>query len=173
MHEKISFILNRRSIRKYQQKSVESEKVRDLLRAAMAAPSAGNRQPWHFVVVTERETLDRLAEDHPYGKMLHQAPLCIAVCGEPEASSGGAYWVQDCSAAMQNLLLAADSLGLGAVWLGVYSSEKREQTVSNALQLPEHIRPLGLASIGYPAEQKPPSDRYDESKVHHESFSCS
>ena len=170
MKDNISFILSRRSIRKYQQKTVEQDKVKKLIRAAMAAPSAGNQQPWHFVVITERDTLDRLAKKHPYGKMLHEAPLCIAVCGEPETSKRDVFWVQDCSAAMQNLLLAADSLGLGAVWLGIHPSEELKKSVNDALELPEYISPMGLASIGYPAEIKQPNCRYDEAKIHYERF---
>ncbi len=157
-------ILARRSIRKYTDEPVSAEQIRRLLEAAMAAPSANNGQPWHFVVVTERPTLSRLAELHPYGKMLFQAPLCIAVCGEPE----NAYWVQDCSAATENILIAAAELGLGSVWLGVHPRADREHNVRDVLGMPPHLTPLCLISIGHPAERKEPRTQYQESRVHRE-----
>lgn len=164
--EIISTILSRRSIRKYSAELVGEKDVRSLLEAAMAAPSAFNRKPWYFVVVTERKKLDELADKHPYGKMLFEAPLCIAVCGDPEISKR--HWVQDCSAATENLLLAAVGLGLGAVWLGVHPSEEREAEIRKALGLPEAIVPLNLISIGHPAEKKEPRTQYDEARVHRE-----
>ena len=157
-------MLARRSIRKYTNEPVAPEQVRRLLEAAMAAPSANNRQPWHFVVVTERATLDRLAEAHPYGKMLFEATLCIAVCGEPEHG----YWVQDCSAATENLLLAATEMGLGSVWLGVHPQADREHNVRDILGIPPRYSPLALISIGHPAEHKEPRTQYQESRVHRE-----
>jgi len=164
--ELINAILARRSIRKYTAEPVSDEKIIKLLEATMAAPSASNRRPWHFVVVTERGKLDELAEGHPYGKMLFEAPLCIAVCGDPDISNR--FWVQDCSAATENLLLAAVGLGLGAVWLGVYPSDERVATVRRALGIPEAIIPLNLISIGVPAEEKEPRTQYDEARVHTE-----
>ncbi len=159
-------IFARRSIRKYTQEPVEQKRIEMLLKAAMAAPSASNRKPWQFVVVTERETLDALAEAHPYGKMLFDAPLCISVCGD--LTEMERYWVQDCSAATENLLLAATALGLGAVWLGVYPRDQRVASVRTTLALPDHITPLNLISIGHPAEEKEPRTQYDESRVHWE-----
>ena len=160
----IKTIFSRRSIRKYTPEPVGEEDIKTLLEAAMAAPSASNRKPWHFVVVTDRGTLDRLAEDHRYGKMLFQAPLCISVCGDRKASER--FWVQDCSAATENLLLAATALGLGAVWLGVHPSGERVKAISEILGIPETMAPLNLISIGHPAEEKEPRTQYDESRVH-------
>jgi nitroreductase len=131
----------------------------------MSAPSASNRKPWHFIVVTTREGLDNLAEIHPFGKMLFEAPLCITVCGDPAISE--LYWVQDCSAATENLLLAATALGLGAVWLGVYPKQDRVTAVREVLHIPKTIFPLNLVSIGHPAEEKEPRTQYDEKCVHH------
>lgn len=165
VNEPIDIIFSRRSIRKYTPEPVGEEHVRKLLEAAMAAPSASNRKPWHFVVVDEREKLDRLADAHTYGKMLHEAPLCIAVCGDPKIS--GRFWVQDCSAATENLLLAAVALGLGAVWLGVHPSEERIAAVRGVLGIPETVVPLNLVSIGHPAEEKEPRTQYDEERIHH------
>jgi nitroreductase len=129
----------------------------------MAAPSSSNRKPWHFIAATDRKTLDSLADAHPYGKMLFQAPLCIAVCGDSAISE---VWAQDCSAATENLLLAAAALGLGAVWLGVYPREERVAFTRRILDIPETIFPLNLISIGHPAEEKPPRTQYDEARVH-------
>jgi nitroreductase len=162
--ELIGAILSRRSIRKYTEEPVGVEDVKTLLEAAMAAPSASNRKPWHFVVVTERGTLERLADSHRYGKMLHDAPLCIAVCGDEGVSER--FWVQDCSAATENILLAATSLGLGAVWLGVYPSKDRVEDIKEILGIPAGITPLNLISIGHPAEEKEPRTQYEESRVH-------
>ena len=121
--ELIKTIFARRSIRKYTAKPVSKKYIKMMLEAAMAAPSSSNRKPWHFIVVTDRRTLDKLAEVHPYGKMLSEASLCIAVCGDKTISPR--YWVQDCSAATENLLLAATALRIGAVWLGVHPRKER------------------------------------------------
>ena len=164
--ELIKTIFARRSIRKYTTKSVSKKDIKVMLEAAMAAPSASNRQPWHFIVVTDRQTLDRLARAHPYGKMLFEAPLCIAVCGDETVSPR--FWVQDCSAASENLLLAAVALGLGAVWLGVHPRKSRVDPIKKVLKIPETIVPLNLIPIGHPAEEKEPRTQYNESRVHHE-----
>jgi len=162
----IHTIFSRRSIRSYTAEAVSAEQVKTLLEAAMAAPSASNLKPWHFVVVTNRQTLDSLAESHPHGKMLFEAPLCIAVCGDRSMSAR--YWVQDCSAATENLLLAAAALGLGAVWLGVHPIEERVRDIRQVLNLPDTIIPLNLISIGHPAEEKEPRTQYEETRVHRE-----
>ncbi len=164
--ELIKTIFARRSIRKYTAELVKDKDVRTLLEAAMAAPSSANRKPWHFVAVSNRQTLDNLARVHPHGKMLFEAPLCIAVCGDTTISPR--VWVQDCSAATENLLLAAVTLGLGAVWLGVYPRESRIHPIRKVLGLPETIVPLNLISIGHPAEEKEPRTQYDELRVHRE-----
>jgi nitroreductase len=164
--ELIQTIFSRRSIRSYTAQPVGEEQVTTLLKAAMAAPSASNLRPWHFVVITKRETLNSLAEVHPFGKMLFQAPLGIAVCGDSAISAQ--YWVQDCSAATENLLLAATALGLGSVWLGVYPLEDRVNVVRAILGIPEPVIPLNLISIGYPAELKEPRTQYDPTLAHTE-----
>ncbi len=127
-------ILTRRSVRAYTDQPVSEELIHKLLVAAMSAPSAGNGQPWHFGVVTERTVLNSLAELLPFGKMLQQAPLAIVVCGETKGQPFDGYWVQDCSAATENLLLAAHALGLGGVWLGVYPREDRAAGVKRILE---------------------------------------
>lgn len=157
-------ILARRSIRKYTTADVDDAAVHDLLAAAMAAPSANNSQPWHFLVITERARLAALADALPYGQMLRQAPLGIVVCAEEERSPG--YWVQDCSAAAENILLAAHAQGLGGVWLGVYPREERVASVRSVADLPSGITPLCVLSIGHPAELKSPAQRFDQSRIH-------
>lgn len=162
--ELIKAIFARRSIREYTGEVISEKDIKTMLEAAMAAPSASNRKPWHFIAVTDRQILDSLAEVHPYGKMLFKAPLCVVVCGDTTISAGS--WVQDCSAATENLLLAATALGLGAVWLGVYPREERVDPVRKLLNIPETIVPLNLISIGHPAEEKEPRTQYDERRVH-------
>lgn len=156
----------RRSIRHYADRPVDDEAVTVLLRAAMSAPTAGNQQSWRFVVVRDRATLRRLSDTTPYGNMLPGAALAIAVCGELAAEKHVGYWVQDCAAAMQNLLVAAHAMGLGAVWLGFHPVEERVQGAARVLGLPEGVRVLGVASVGHPAEDKRPVDRFDPAKVH-------
>jgi len=158
-------ILTRRSIRRYTDEKVSGGVIKKLLQAGMAAPSAGNQQGWHFVVINERQILDEIPKMHQYAQMLKQAPVAILVCGDVEKAMYKGYWVQDCSAVTQNILLAAHGLGLGAVWLGVYPIEDRVDRIKKLLNLPNHIVPFSIISIGYPAEEKPKSERYDEAKI--------
>jgi nitroreductase len=167
--ETIGAILTRRSVRQYAPQPVPDEVVRELLAAAMQAPSAGNQQPWHFVLVADRNQLTALAGVLPYGQMLRSAPLAVVVCGDPELARHPGFWVQDCSAATQNLLLAAHAEGLGAVWLGVYPIEERVAGVQQLLGMPGHVVPLCVVPLGYPASKpEPPARRYDEARVHHD-----
>lgn len=161
-------IATRTSIRDYAARPVEKEKVEKMLRAAMAAPTAMNRQPWHFVVVDKREVLDALAESSPNAKMLKKAALAIVVCGDMDkAIEGGGrdFWIQDASAASENLLLAAHAMGLGAVWTGTYPSEERVAAVSKVLSLPSNIIPLNTIVIGYPAENPQPKDKFKKENI--------
>ncbi|PUU86449.1 nitroreductase family protein [Halanaerobium sp.] len=163
-------IFKRRSIRKYLDKKVEEEKIQKLLKAAVAAPSAGNEQPWHFIVIKAREHLDQLAEIHPYAKMLKEAPLAVAVCADLNEQKYDGFWVQDCSAATQNILLEAVSLELGAVWIGCHPAEDRERVISEYLEVPENVKTLSLISIGYPAEEKGEVDRLSDDIIHQEKW---
>ena len=166
----IKNILSRRSIRKYTSQSISEDIIKDLLNAGMHAPTARNRQPWHFVVVDDRGIIDGLSEAHPYAKMLREATLAILVCGDRSIQEEDAYIVQDCSAATQNIMLAAHSHGLGSVWLGMYPRNDRMENVGRLLELPDHIMPVALISIGYPDEVKDAPDRYKEERVHWNKF---
>jgi nitroreductase len=163
-------VLSRRSIRKYTGEPVSGEHVEHLLRAAMAAPSAGNQQPWHFVVIRERRLLEAIPDVHPYASMVPEAPLAILVCGDRRLERWPQYWAQDCAAATENLLIAAAQLGLGAVWLGVHPLEERVDGLRALLGIPRDVTPFSLVPVGWPAEQKSPSDRYDELRVHRDSW---
>jgi len=159
-------IRTRRSVRRYQPNPVPEELVRKLLEAAMLAPSAANQQAWHFVVLDERDLMDRIPSFHPYCPFIREAPLAVVVCGDLQRERlDGAFWVQDCSAATQNLLLAAHALGLGGCWLAVYPIEERIQGLRRLLALPEHLMPLNVISLGYPAEPRRAVERYDPARV--------
>ncbi|MCL2010837.1 MAG: nitroreductase family protein [Synergistaceae bacterium] len=163
-NDAINVILARRSVRKYEDKPVEREKIDRILECACAAPSAINLRPWHFVEITERGTLDALADAHPYGKMLTQATLAVAVCAVEDTSTP--WWEQDCAAAIQNILLAATALGLGSVWLGVNHNATVPEKVREIVGIPEHVHVMGIAAIGYSAEHKPPYAGIDQAHIH-------
>ncbi len=163
MDERLHIIFSRRSIRQYTDELVSEADVRSLLEAGMAAPSASNRKPWHFVVVTDRRTLRALAEAHPYGRMIGSAAVGIAVCGDTTVSD---WWVQDCTAATENILVAVSGLGLGGVWLGCHGRPEREQAVRDVLGIPDRIGVLSLLSIGHPGEEKEARTQYDPGRIH-------
>lgn len=160
----------RKSVRAFTQQKVSAEQVDTLLRAAMAAPTAVNKQPWAFIVVNDRAMLDTLAAQLPYAKMLESVGVAIIVCGDTTKALmdvDQSYWVQDCSAASENLLLAAQSMGLGAVWTGVFPRLDRVEMVKRTLKLPEHIIPLNVIPIGYPANpDEPAKDKYKSENIH-------
>ena len=161
-------IATRVSVRSYLDKPVEEAKIEKLLRAGMAAPSAVNKQPWHFVVVTDKQQLAALAKANPYAGMVAKAPLAIVVCGDMSKALPGSareFWVQDCSAATENILLAANAMGLGAVWTGTYPSEERVKAVSKVLQLPKKLIPLNTIVIGYPDGTNTPKDKWKPANV--------
>ena len=169
----INNIMTRTSIRQYTDEPVSKENIETLLRAGMAAPTAVNRQPWHFVVINSKEKLAELAGDGPRGGMLKKAALAIVVCGNMDKAlpgQGQGFWVQDCSAATENILLAANALGLGAVWTGVYPDENRAAPVAKVLKLPQSFIPLCTIVIGHPAEQPQPKDKWKPENVSYNEF---
>ncbi|MCJ2165455.1 MULTISPECIES: nitroreductase family protein [unclassified Pseudodesulfovibrio] len=168
--EILEALRTRRSIRKYEDRIIPDDMVREILEGAMMAPSAGNAQPWQFVVINDRARLDGMADLHPHIKMVTQAPLGILVCGDLSLEKYPGYWVQDCAAAMENLLLAVHGLGLGAVWTGIYPMEDRVAAFRKMFNLPEHIVPLGFAPIGWPAQQLSSESRFKEDRVHYNTY---
>ncbi|AKB73478.1 Nitroreductase family protein [Methanosarcina lacustris Z-7289] len=168
--ETLEAIHTRRSIRKYTDRPVPRELITELLRAAMSAPSAVNAQPWVFIVIDDRKLLDEIPTYSPYASMCREAPLAILVCGDTTQEKAPGHWVQDCSAAIQNLLLAAHDFGLGAVWTGIFPMTDKVKGFRKAFGLPDHVFPLGLVPIGYPAQQPGSQDRYREEKVYHNRY---
>lgn len=163
----LELIQRRRSIRQYTADPVADEHIRTLLEAAMSAPSASNRQPWEFVVVRDPGSRQALSQVHQYAGMLSDAPVVIVVCGHSEVA---AHWMDDCSAATQNLLLAATALGLGAVWVGLTKGGDSEAAVRRILGIPGQLSVLCMVPVGHPAEEKPPRTQYDPSRVHYERY---
>ena len=163
-------IFNRKSVRQFTSEPVSNADIQAMLKAAMAAPTAVNYQPWRFVVVTERAKLDAMADILPYAKMLKQAPLAIVVCGETTWMGGNEnpYWEQDCSAATQNILLAAEALGLGAVWTGVFPNPELADPLSEFLGLPENVQPLCAIPIGHHDGTTQPKDKWKPENIHYE-----
>jgi nitroreductase len=171
MNDFIDVILARRSIRKYTDQPVSKELLETLVKAAMAAPSAMNAQPWEFVVVTDPKTLTSLRGSLIFAKM--NAPAAICVLGSERMQknkTGSRFWVQDCSAATENILLAATALGLGSVWVGVHPVTIFKRAIAKVLNLPDGVTPLNLIFVGYPAETKEPRTQYEAQRVHWEAF---
>lgn len=158
-------ITSRRSVRTYEKKTIPKDLIEKLLRAAMSAPSAMNSQPWHFVVIDKREMLDQIPSFSIYAKMCKEAPLAILVCAEPELAYGD-YWIQDCSAATENILLAAHSMGLGAVWTGVFPKKEKVDGFKKLLKLPPSIEPFSLVPIGYPKDPGKKKDKFKKDRIH-------
>lgn len=168
----IENIMTRTSIRQYKDQPVEQEKIDIMLKAAMAAPTAVNLQPWHFIVITDKKTIGLLS-----GKQPTNAPLLIAMCGDTDKTTmpDGKmklpdFWVQDVSAATENLLLAAHALGLGAVWTGVYPAMERVAEVANVLNCPQNIVPVAVVRVGYPDEAPEPKNKFKEENISYNKF---
>ena len=171
MTDILETIFKRRSIRSYEDRPVEREKLIQLLRAGTAAPSACNNQPWEFVAVDEPAVMEQFhtrLEDGPYN-----APAAIVVCYNPQVGQTqrcDRFWEQDCSAATENIHIAAVGLGLGTVWLGVHPIEETISIVKDIVKLPEHVTPLAVIYVGYPAEKKEPRTKYNESIIHWQEY---
>jgi len=163
-------IFKRRSVRRYAGKDVPDDCIKKLLEAGMSAPSAGNEQPWHFIIIRKRDTLDSLAGASPYASALKGAPAAVLILGDLSLERHKGFWVQDCSAAVENMLLEAASLGLGTVWLGIYPLAERIDYISRYFRLPEGILPFAIVPVGYPLEEPRTANRYNESRIHYESW---
>jgi len=169
--EFLELIMSRRSIRHFKKNPVEREKIELLLRSAMFAPTAANRQPWYFIVIDDRQLMSSIMKLHPNSWMLETASHAIAVCGDENLQHGPGYWTTDCGAATENILLAAKALDLGSCWIGVYPKEKRMESISGLLKLPGHIRVFSLIAIGYPDEVKERPDRYKPERIYSNTWS--
>jgi nitroreductase len=160
-------IFGRRSIRKFTSQPISEKQIETILAAGFAAPSASNKQPWHFIVVTNKALLNEVPTYHPYASMLKEAPLGIVCCGDTKAENRTGYIAQDVAAAIENMLLTIHDLGLGGVWLGVYPREERVEGVRRTFKIPEDVIPIGIIAAGYPAEEKTPhTPQLMEGRVH-------
>ena len=167
MDERLQIIFSRRSIRKYTRQPVSEADITSLLEAGMAAPSAMNRRPWHLVAVTGQQVIQTIAQSAPYNRTLSGAALVIVVCGDPSVSE---WWLQDCTLATQNILIAAAGLGLGAVFLGCHGKAEREGPLRQALGIPDEIGMASVLCIGHPAEEKEPRTQYDPAQAHRDKW---
>lgn len=171
----IESIMTRASVREYTAEEVNDTIINKILRAGMAAPTAANQQPWQFVVITQQNLKDSVSSAFEYAKMVKDCSFAVVVCGdmdnlfEGDIPDGG-YWVEDCSAASENMLLAAHALGLGGVWCGIYPLRDREQRLHSILNLPSNLTPLNIIAFGYPAHPVAPKNKWTPSKVHYNSF---
>ncbi len=163
-------IYKRRSIRKFTGKPVDDNLVKECIKAGMNAPSAGNQMPWEFILIDRRDLLDAIMKIHPYASMLDRATVAVLVCGDLSKETRKGYWVQDCAACTQNILLAVTALGLAAVWLGVYPREDRVEGLRKLFDLPAHIIPFSLVPIGHPAEEKATNNKFFPERIHRNGF---
>lgn len=171
----IDCIMTRASVRSYTDRQVEDSTINKILRAGMAAPTAANQQPWQFVVVTEQNLKDSISSAFEYAKMVEHCSFAVVVCGDMDNlfkgdTPDGGFWVQDCSAASENMLLAAHALGLGGVWCGIYPLKDRETRLRDILNLPAGLTPLNVIAFGYPSQPATPKDKWSSAKVHYNSF---
>lgn len=167
----LTAIRGRRSIRRFTGAPVSEAALDTVLDAGFCAPSASNRRPWHYLVIRRPETLEAIAAAHPYAKMMPAAGCCVVVCGDRSIQPAVGLLVEDCSAVIENILLAAHGIGLGAVWCGIYLGEgQRELQFHNLLGLPAEILPVGMIALGHPAETKVGTDRWNASRVHYEAW---
>jgi nitroreductase len=163
-------IFNRRSIRRYSLAHISEEQITVLLKSAMYAPSAVNKQPWHFIVFHEPDTIKKIIDIHPNSSMLSGADVGILVCWDDNLQHDTGYGPVDCAAATQNILLAAHSMGLGAVWVGIYPRKQRMEDIRRIFALPEHVNGFSIISLGFPAEKKVTPERFNKSRIHYEKW---
>ena len=170
MNDSIKTILTRRSIHSFTDQPIEPSIIETLVACGMAAPSAHNRRPFHFVTITEVATRQALKDKSMFGKMMDESPLVIAVCGDKLLQPVHDFLIEDCSAATQNILLGAHGLGLGAVWIGVFALTGWQKFITKTLKLPGHIIPVALIAIGYPNQTRKDRERFEANKWHHETW---
>jgi len=163
-------IFTRRSVRKYKDEEIDDKTIEKLIDAGVSAPSAGNQQPWHFIVLDtqkDKSTVNKIQSFHPNAKFISQSNKIIIICGDLDLEKFKGYWILDCSAATQNILLAARALGLGSCWCGVYPREDRIENFKKLFSLPKSVIPFSLISLGYTSEKQEKIDRYDKERIHY------
>ncbi len=163
-------IFTRRSIRKFTGEPVSDKELETVLKAGFQAPSAHNLQPWEFVIIKDKTTFEKIAKFHPYAKMLLKAEVCIIICGDNQRQTTTGFLTEDCSAAIENMLLAAHGVGLGAVWCGLYPVPHLTKEMSAICMLPDYIIPVGMIVLGHKGEDRECEDRYHEGKLHYEAW---
>jgi len=166
----VKAMLSRRSIKSYTTQPVQGEVITELLTAAMSASSAGDAQPWHFIVIQERRVLDKIAKLHPHSQTIEEAPVVVVVCADERAQKYMGLLVQDCAAATQNLVVAAHAKGLGAAWLRVFPVKEMITAVREVLSTPKHVTPFSMIPLGYPAETKLPLNRYSSERIRYNTW---
>ncbi len=159
-------ILTRRSVRKYSNKEISDGLINELIESGISAPSAGNQQPWHFIILDDHKLIDKIPDFHPHAKMILNAQRAIVVCGDLDLETNKGFWIQDCAAATENILIAARAKGLGSCWLGVYPRKDRISGLRKMLKIPLNIIPFSLISLGYPAVEQSKVDRYNSERIH-------
>lgn len=164
--EILNGILTRRSVRRYADKEITREQAEDIIKYGMYAPSAKNKQPWHFILLNDKNIFKKILEFQPHTKMLEQAQWGIVVCGDEQLANTPEYWPVDCAAVTQNILLAAHGMGFGAVWLGIYPRPERVSAMKGLLNLPPHIHAFSIVSVGYPDQQLAQPDRFQPNRIH-------
>lgn len=163
-------VLTRRSIRTFVDTPVDTGSIELLLKAAMTAPSADDERPWHFIVITDNDLKRRLSDIHSFAYIISNAPAAILVCGDESLQKVEGFWVQDCAAATENILIEANTMGLGSAWLGIYPNPGRVERIRAIMNIPDDIIPFSLVILGYPGEHREPANRFDLSRVHHNSW---
>lgn len=172
-NDTLKTIFNRKSVRSFKNEIVSKDQLGMLVTAAMAAPTAVDKRPWEFMIITDKKILQELSEALPYAKMAAQAGAAVIVLGDTEKQFGGTtanFWIMDCSAASENLLLAAESMGLGAVWTAIYPDEGRISKVREVLKIPDRYLPLNLIPVGIPTGKDQPKDKYNADQIHWEKW---
>ena len=163
-------ILTRRSVRDYKKQDVPDDLINNILNAAMSSPSAYNQQLWEFIILKEKSIIDEIPKIHPAAVPITRAPLAIIVCANLNREKKEGFWVQDCAAATQTILIAARGNGLGGVWLGIYPREERVIGLKRLLKLPEYVIPFSAVPIGYPLKEQCDEERFDENKIHYDKW---
>ncbi|MFO7526301.1 MAG: nitroreductase family protein [Ignavibacteriaceae bacterium] len=165
--ENTEALLTRRSIRKYKDRQIKKDKLDNILKSAMYAPSAMNLQAWHFIVIDDSHILNETIKSIPHAELLKQTPAAILVCGDTAIEKNESWMIQNCSAAIENILLAAHGLGIGSCWIAIHGIAEVVENVSKQFKLPENVVPVSLISLGYPDETVTAEDRFNKEKVHY------